>query len=222
LRLNEQVPLAFERLTDEAREKLVVLHATGKPWFEQMQALTTDRHSYRLFAYIDAPTAWAAADLAITRSGVSTLSEAAFFGVPVLMIPLPSAAENHQLMNARAVAKAGAGIVIEEHDIASLAPNWQRYVLAEKSRLEAAQAALELSPQGAAKDFARLIDDFLHPERGHSIVSQFVGRAAPEKTTGFSQAELITQPARRPRIMQTVVQELVRGTTLRRYGMESR
>ena len=56
--------------------------------------------------------------LAVTRGGNGTLAEAAFHGVPLLMVPLPSAAENHQLHNARAVAAAGAGVAVHRADIA--------------------------------------------------------------------------------------------------------
>lgn len=46
--------------------------------------------------------AWRAADLAITRGGASTLQEAIFMEVPLFIIPLTCAAENHQTANAKA------------------------------------------------------------------------------------------------------------------------
>lgn len=59
--------------------------------------------------------ALAAADLAICRSGASTLSELAILGLPALLIPYPYATDNHQEKNARALADKGAAwLVIDE------------------------------------------------------------------------------------------------------------
>jgi len=49
-----------------------------------------------------------AADLVLCRGGASTISELALFGKPAILIPLPSAAEDHQTANARVIADTGA------------------------------------------------------------------------------------------------------------------
>ncbi len=56
-----------------------------------------------------------AADLLITRAGAMTITELSIARRPAILIPLPTAAENHQLFNAKAMENAGAGIVIEEN-----------------------------------------------------------------------------------------------------------
>lgn len=145
--LNRQVPAAFERLPGAARP--VVLHASGLGWLAELQERTAGLTGYHVHEYLDAPTAWAAADVAITRSGVGTLSEAAFHGVPLVMVPLPTAAEDHQLHNALAFEAAGAGSTVEERNIdrlpdvwlAALQPAWRR---------AASAAARKGSPEGAA------------------------------------------------------------------------
>ena len=149
--LNRAVPEAFERLSPAARP--VVLHASGPRWVEELTPRVKEHADYHVHGYVDAVAAWSAADLAITRAGVGTLSEAAFHGVPLLMVPLPTAAEDHQLHNAQAVAQAGAGLGREERELtghperlaevwlAALEPEW---------RQAARKAALERSPEGAA------------------------------------------------------------------------
>lgn len=52
--------------------------------------------------------------LAISRAGAMSTSELAAAGVPALLIPLPSSAEDHQRTNASALAAAGAALVFEE------------------------------------------------------------------------------------------------------------
>lgn len=56
-----------------------------------------------------------AADLLITRAGAMTITELSIARRPAILIPLPTAAENHQFFNAKALENVGAGIVIEEN-----------------------------------------------------------------------------------------------------------
>ena len=73
----------------------------------------TDR--YHRFTYMETiQDAYAAADLVICRGGMSTLTEIGVCGLPAVIIPLPSAAEDHQAVNAREMERAGAAMVIYE------------------------------------------------------------------------------------------------------------
>lgn len=56
-----------------------------------------------------------ASDLLITRAGAMTITELSIARRPAILIPLPTAAENHQLFNAKAMENVEAGIVIEEN-----------------------------------------------------------------------------------------------------------
>ena len=53
-------------------------------------------------------------DLCITRSGAMTITELALAGKPSILIPLPTAAENHQLYNAKVLGDVGAATIIEQ------------------------------------------------------------------------------------------------------------
>lgn len=63
----------------------------------------------------DMPARLRAAHLLICRSGASTVAENAVAGRPALMIPYPSAIDDHQTANARAIEAAGGGIVLPQH-----------------------------------------------------------------------------------------------------------
>ena len=54
----------------------------------------------------------------VCRAGAMTLTEINHFGLPAILIPLPSAAANHQEFNARSQEKAGAARVILEKELA--------------------------------------------------------------------------------------------------------
>ncbi|MDE3000577.1 MAG: undecaprenyldiphospho-muramoylpentapeptide beta-N-acetylglucosaminyltransferase [Gemmatimonadota bacterium] len=67
----------------------------------------------------DMALAFSAADLALTRAGAITVTEMTQLGVPALMVPLPLAAENHQVHNARAVVRAGAARMVHESELSA-------------------------------------------------------------------------------------------------------
>ena len=61
--------------------------------------------------------AYAAADLVVARAGAMTVAELCAWGKPSVLIPLPTAAADHQTSNARAMADAGAAIHLPESDL---------------------------------------------------------------------------------------------------------
>ena len=174
--LNRAVPEAFAKLAAElpsgAGDNLYVLHSSGPAHLGATRARATETHTatysptyakahYRVDAYVESVLAWSAADLGVTRSGNGTLAEAAFYGVPLVMVPLPTAAEDHQLRNAEAVAAAGAGVVVEEKALRTLPNVWAGLLEPATRHKMSAQARLR-SPAGAAERLATLIERTLH------------------------------------------------------------
>lgn len=100
------------------------IHATGKldwPDFPAMLSargvIPEDLHmDIREYIY-DMPECIVAADLVISRCGMSTLSELECAGRASILIPSPYVAENHQYHNAMVLANQNAAIVIEEKDL---------------------------------------------------------------------------------------------------------
>jgi UDP-N-acetylglucosamine--N-acetylmuramyl-(pentapeptide) pyrophosphoryl-undecaprenol N-acetylglucosamine transferase len=108
------------------------------------------------------PCLWeqmAAADLVVSRAGAMTVSELAAAGRPAILVPFGAAAAGHQLENARALAKAGAAVVIAEKDFTaeSLAGTVVE-LFKDRARLAAmGQKAKALARPDAARDLARLL-----------------------------------------------------------------
>ena len=72
----------------------------------------------RVVAYIqEMPAALASADAAVSRAGAMALAELCAWGIPSVLIPLPTAAANHQHHNAAALARAGAAILLPEREL---------------------------------------------------------------------------------------------------------
>ena len=107
--------------------------------------------------------AYKAADLIISRSGAGSIFEIAAVGKPSILIPLPSAAGDHQSKNAYAYAQAGACTVIEQEN---LTPNFfletvQLLFLHQDKLEKMKQAALAFAKPLAARAVAREILEFL-------------------------------------------------------------
>ena len=61
--------------------------------------------------------AYAAADIIVSRAGAGTISELCLIAKPVILVPSPNVAEDHQTKNARALTEKGAAIMITDRDI---------------------------------------------------------------------------------------------------------
>ena len=140
-----------------------MIWATGKAHF--------DKHKHREAARVRvrpylAPIAdaYAASDLAITRSGAMTTAELAAWGIPPILIPLPTSAADHQTVNAKALAAAGAARWIPQLELStSRLDSTVRELLRDPSALATiAKAGRERARPHAADDIARRILSSVH------------------------------------------------------------
>jgi len=67
----------------------------------------------------DMPATFASADLIVCRSGASTVGEITAAGKPAIFVPFPRAADDHQNVNARALERVDAAVVVEESKLAA-------------------------------------------------------------------------------------------------------
>jgi UDP-N-acetylglucosamine--N-acetylmuramyl-(pentapeptide) pyrophosphoryl-undecaprenol N-acetylglucosamine transferase len=93
------------------------LWQTGKNYFENVMALVSLSFSDNILVHpfinrMD--LAFAAADIIISRSGAGTISELCLVGKPVILIPSPNVAEDHQTCNAKALSDREAAILIPD------------------------------------------------------------------------------------------------------------
>jgi len=116
LRLNEVVADYLKEAI--IPEELTVVFVTGEIYFQELNLkLAPLSEQAKLFPYLNQmPAALAAADLAVTRSGATTLAELTALGLPAILIPSPNVVDNHQYFNARMLSDVGAAVLIEEKD----------------------------------------------------------------------------------------------------------
>jgi len=103
----------------DARGRLPpIIHQTGADQLNEMQ-VTYAAHGFEgrveLRPFIDdMPAVLGKAALCIARAGALTLAELAIMRRPAILIPLPTAADDHQTMNARAFERAGAAVLLPQ------------------------------------------------------------------------------------------------------------
>ncbi len=102
---------------------LAITHQTGEKDLEATAArYRTAGVAADCRAFIkDMASTYAAADLVIGRSGATTVAELAIAGVPAVFIPFPTAADNHQELNAREMAAKGAALMFRQADLTASA-----------------------------------------------------------------------------------------------------
>ena len=96
---------------------LNIWHQTGQLHFEDVQSQYSKK-SIKITPFIDdMAKAYAWADVVLCRAGAMTVSELMLSATPSILIPLPHAIDNHQFHNAKILADAKAGILIEQKNL---------------------------------------------------------------------------------------------------------
>lgn len=95
---------------------LQVLWQCGKLYVEEYK--TYDSDSVKVLAFVNRmDLAYAAADVIISRAGAGSVSELCLVGKPVIFIPSPNVAEDHQTQNANALVSKEAAIMLKESEL---------------------------------------------------------------------------------------------------------
>ena len=160
--LGDIVPAGLGALPPSLRLRLQVVQQCRADDIEKV------RETYRslnipaeLLTYIDdMPAKLADAHLVIARAGASTIAELTAAGRPAILVPLPSAADDHQTANAREMAVAGGARMIAQSGFTAHALARQIAVLADdpQALANAAARALSVGRPHAASDLADLVE----------------------------------------------------------------
>ena len=116
--------------------------------------------AYQVIEYEeDMASLYAAADIAVQRAGASTVAELALAGLPSILVPLPGAPGDHQGANARAMARAGGAVVVEDGQLdgARLARELDDLLSRPEHLARMGEAARSLARPSATSDLADLV-----------------------------------------------------------------
>lgn len=142
-----------------------ILHITG-PDDYQMVSDAYAKKEIKLRSHVAAfshrmELAYRIADVALARSGASTLAELAAFGVPSILVPYPFAADDHQTKNAAIFDKAGAGVLVTQTDLSpqKLVDTVRGILKNDKKHATMKAAAKKIAHLDAAERIADVIEE---------------------------------------------------------------
>jgi UDP-N-acetylglucosamine--N-acetylmuramyl-(pentapeptide) pyrophosphoryl-undecaprenol N-acetylglucosamine transferase len=113
-RINQLIAKEIANITSQ---DVQVIWQCGKLYFEQYKQFN-ETESVQVLAFIDRmDLVYAGADVVISRAGASSVSELCIVGKPVIFIPSPNVAEDHQTKNAQAIVDKGGAILLKEPEL---------------------------------------------------------------------------------------------------------
>lgn len=116
--INKAIAAEIQRLVETQAH---IIWQVGKNYINEAKALVSslnleDKVWVSDFIY-RMDYAYSVADLVITRAGAIAASEICAVGLPAIFVPLPTAAENHQMKNALSIAENNAALIVEDKDL---------------------------------------------------------------------------------------------------------
>lgn len=118
--LNESFKLQIQKLIEA---DIQLIWQCGKVYLDQLKPEIESLNSNQIylsdFVY-EMDLAYAAADLIVSRAGAISVSEVCLVGKPVILVPSPNVAEDHQTKNAMALVQKNAAVLIKDIDAKNL------------------------------------------------------------------------------------------------------
>jgi UDP-N-acetylglucosamine--N-acetylmuramyl-(pentapeptide) pyrophosphoryl-undecaprenol N-acetylglucosamine transferase len=160
--INNSVASSLGTIPDDVQ----LLWQCGKLYFSEMKARLEDslKKNIVLKEFIsEMNLAFCAADVIISRAGAGTISELAIVGKPVILVPSPNVAEDHQTQNALSLVNKGAAILIKDAEAHEMLMGHALSLLkntGEKEKLSAnlKKLAIPDSADRIAKEILKLIN----------------------------------------------------------------
>lgn len=161
-RINQLIASHAEWLRSK---NLQIIWQCGSLYFETYVEFN-QKPCTKVFAFIDRmDLAYAAADIIISRAGASSVSELALVGKPVIFIPSPNVAEDHQTKNANALVNKKAALMIAEKKLEAEFKNVLEDLLGnEDKQLKLGKKIYNLAKPNATKTIVEEIEKWLPQE----------------------------------------------------------
>ncbi len=147
-----------------------VIWQTGKLYYEQYKNVGALEHVHVL-PYIDRmDLAYAAADFIISRAGAGSVSELCIVGKPVVFIPSPNVAEDHQTKNAESIVKKDAALMIAEKDLRQKFDGVFTQLVKDENKQDILSRNIKsLALPNATNDIVDQIEILLNKEKSNTI-----------------------------------------------------
>lgn len=143
-------------------QQVQIIWQTGKLYYNDYKINGDIKHVY-IHQYINnMDYAYAAADFIISRAGAGSVSELCIVGKPVVFVPSPYVAEDHQTKNAMAVVKENAAIMIAQEDLeVDFKNKFSQLVASKDKQKELSQNIKKLALVNATKEIVDEVEKLL-------------------------------------------------------------
>jgi len=139
-----------------------VIWQTGKFYFEEYKHFESLK-GVQIFEFINAmDLAYAAADIIISRAGAGSISELCIVGKPVIFIPSPNVAEDHQTKNAMAVVAENAAILIKENELNEFKNQLESLLKSQEKQEELGRNIKQLALPNATEHIANEVEKLIY------------------------------------------------------------
>ncbi|MCG1036101.1 undecaprenyldiphospho-muramoylpentapeptide beta-N-acetylglucosaminyltransferase [Polaribacter sargassicola] len=105
--------------------------------------------------------AYAASDIIISRAGASSVSELCIVGKPVIFIPSPNVAEDHQTKNAKSIADKEGAILLKETELETFSSVFKELIKDDKRQQQLSKNIKELALPSATIDIVNEVEKLL-------------------------------------------------------------
>jgi UDP-N-acetylglucosamine--N-acetylmuramyl-(pentapeptide) pyrophosphoryl-undecaprenol N-acetylglucosamine transferase len=154
--INESIIQNLDKLIDA---NINIIWQTGSLYYQEMISRTGEKESknIKLVEFIARmEEAYAAADIIISRAGALTISELCLVGKPVIFVPSPNVAEDHQTKNAMALVNRQAAELVADKDAVSNLVDIALAVINDTDRLDTLSKNIKaLARPKATEDIAK-------------------------------------------------------------------
>ena len=139
-------------------QNIQIIWQCGKLYFDEY-AKYNEKENVQVAAFIDRmDLVYAAADVVISRSGASSVSELCIVGKPTIFIPSPNVAEDHQTKNAKAISDKNGAILMKENELdTQFETVFSALISNESKRAELSENIKKLALPNATKDIVEEI-----------------------------------------------------------------
>jgi UDP-N-acetylglucosamine--N-acetylmuramyl-(pentapeptide) pyrophosphoryl-undecaprenol N-acetylglucosamine transferase len=165
--INDSVLTAVEQCATELTDWKII-HQTGPEGADDARSLYSRleiAHDVAPF-FADLPSRLAEATLAVARAGATTLAELAAVGVPAVLVPYPTAADDHQTRNAQLFVETGAAAMVTSADGSfapvDLVPTLKPLLADQPHLLNMSQAMKTLARPEAAKEVVAILHSLVN------------------------------------------------------------
>jgi len=164
--LNESI---IGSCSDIQKSDVQVIWQCGKYYFKEMSDLKAQGRipgNVYLFDFLSRMDyAYSVADLVISRAGAGSISEFSLLGKPVILVPSPNVAEDHQTQNAMALVKRNAAMMVADAEAKALLFDMALSLVKDESKLEGlSRNILKLAQRGSARRIVDEIEKIMHYE----------------------------------------------------------